>query len=496
MTKKAFDPSKFRKTLTKSITEMSAGFHDPTTWIDTGNYVLNHLISGDFYKGVPLGKVTMFAGEPGCLPGSAKVRIRSKLHPDIITSITVEKLRDLFHSKDKHNFEIATPDGYVPIVSWVDKGEMTMLKLTTPTYTTTCATTHLLEVGDNKWSPAINIKVGDLVKTESGMLPVIKINKAKPEQCYDFEVDHYNHRYWGDGFSSHNSGKSYICSANIVRDAQKQGVFVVLIDTENALDESWLTKLGVDTSDDMLLKLNMSMIDDVAKTVATFMSEYREMEPQDRPKVLFVIDSVGMLMSPTEVSQFQSGDLKGDMGRNAKALKGFIKNCVNMFGEHDIGLVITNHTYEDQSLFATDQKISGGSGIVFASSIVVQIQKHKLKEDEDGAKVKEDMGIKASCKVAKTRYAKPFDSVKINIPYETGMDRYSGMVEFFEKKNLLIKTGHKLTYIDLEGNEHKYYRKDWKPERLELIMKEFDEKKRVYTIPSYNNTDNEQEENL
>ena len=49
MTIKSFDPTKFRNSLTKSITGMSAGFHDPTDWISTGNYVLNYLISGDFH---------------------------------------------------------------------------------------------------------------------------------------------------------------------------------------------------------------------------------------------------------------------------------------------------------------------------------------------------------------------------------------------------------------------------------------------------------------
>ena len=65
MTVKSFDPSKFRKDLTKSIDNMSVGFSDPTVWISTGNYVLNYLISGDFNRGVPLGKVTVFAGESG-----------------------------------------------------------------------------------------------------------------------------------------------------------------------------------------------------------------------------------------------------------------------------------------------------------------------------------------------------------------------------------------------------------------------------------------------
>jgi hypothetical protein len=60
---KPFDVSKFRKEITKSIDGLSIGFNDPTDWISTGNYALNYLISGDFNRGIPLGKVTVFAGD-------------------------------------------------------------------------------------------------------------------------------------------------------------------------------------------------------------------------------------------------------------------------------------------------------------------------------------------------------------------------------------------------------------------------------------------------
>jgi hypothetical protein len=115
MANKAFDLSKFRKTLTKSIDGLGVGFNDPTDWISTGNYALNYLISSDFNKGVPLGKVTVLAGESG-------------------------------------------------------------------------------------------------------------------------------------------AGKSYICSGNLIKAAQEQGIYVVLVDSENALDEAWLHALGVDTSEEKLLK--------------------------------------------------------------------------------------------------------------------------------------------------------------------------------------------------------------------------------------------------
>ena len=221
---KPFDATKFRKSITKSIQGLGVGFNDPTDWISTGNYALNYLISGDFNKGIPLGKVTVLAGEP-------------------------------------------------------------------------------------------------------------------------------------------QAGKSYIASGNVIKEAQKQEIFVILIDTENALDEKWLKALGVDTDEKKLLKLNLSMIDDVAKTISDFMKLYREENKDNKenaPKVLIVVDSLGMLLTPTDVDQFERGEMKGDLGRKAKSLTALVRNCVNMFGSWNVGLVATNHTYASQDMFNPDDKISGG----------------------------------------------------------------------------------------------------------------------------------------
>lgn len=337
---KPFDISKFRKDITKAIDGLSIGFNDPTDWISTGNYALNYRISGDFNKGIPLGKVTVFAGESG-------------------------------------------------------------------------------------------------------------------------------------------SGKSYICSGNLVRHAQEQGIYVVLIDSENALDEAWLHALGVDTSEDKLLKLNMAMIDDVAKTISEFMKGYKAMTDEDKPKVLFVIDSLGMLLTPTDVNQFEAGDMKGDMGRKPKALTALVRNCVNMFGSNNVGLVATNHTYASQDMFDPDDKISGGQGFIYASSIVVAMRKLKLKEDEAGNKISEVRGIRSACKVMKTRYAKPFESVQIKIPYETGMNPYSGMLDMAESMGLVRKEGNSLVYDKLDGTVIKKFRKAWEANDegcLDTIMAEFEAK--------------------
>ena len=222
------------------------------------------------------------------------------------------------------------------------------------------------------------------------------------------------------------------------------------------------------------------MIDEVAKIISEFMkdykAEYADADEQDRPKVLFVLDSLGMMLTPTDVDQFNKGDMKGDMGRKPKALAALVRNCVNMFGDYNVGMVATNHTYASQDMFDPDDKISGGQGFIYASSIVVAMKKLKLKEDEAGNKISEVRGIRAACKVMKTRYAKPFEGVQVKIPYETGMDPYSGLVDFFEAKGILVKSGNKLAYTTTSGEIMSEFRKNWTGDKLDIVMKEWGNK--------------------
>jgi RecA/RadA recombinase len=168
-----------------------------------------------------------------------------------------------------------------------------------------------------------------------------------------------------------------------------------------------------------------------------------------------------MLLTPTDVNQFDAGEMKGDLGRKPKALTALVRNCVNMFGSYNVGLVCTNHTYASQDMFDPDDKISGGQGFIYASSIVVAMKKMKLKEDEDGNKVSDVNGIRAGCKVMKTRYAKPFEGVQVKIPYTTGMSPYSGLVDLIEKKEMLKREGNSLVFTTSEGEIIKKFRKAW-----------------------------------
>ncbi len=55
---------KFKKEVAKLDT-VSVGLPETTHWLSTGNFALNRALSGDFKKGVPLAKITLFAGPSG-----------------------------------------------------------------------------------------------------------------------------------------------------------------------------------------------------------------------------------------------------------------------------------------------------------------------------------------------------------------------------------------------------------------------------------------------
>ena len=48
---------------TGSVSFAESKYVEPNEWIDTGSYDLNRIMSGDLYKGVPAGRITIFAGE-------------------------------------------------------------------------------------------------------------------------------------------------------------------------------------------------------------------------------------------------------------------------------------------------------------------------------------------------------------------------------------------------------------------------------------------------
>jgi recombination protein RecA len=235
------------------------------------------------------------------------------------------------------------------------------------------------------------------------------------------------------------AGKSFICT-NIMREAQSADAFVLTIDTENALDDTFVGAVGVDVKNNYLYTSAVT-ISQVSRLVSEFIKEYKSSYGTDRdaPRVLIAIDSLDMLLTDTELEHYAKGDTKGDQGQRAKQLKAMLRTFVQDIKNLNISIIVTSQVYQ-----ATAQQLLAGEGIWvvngavrFALSQLILCTKLKLKDD----KTKAISGIRMKCEAFKTRFAAPYQSVTIEVPYETGMDKYNGLFDILKKSGVLEQRG-------------------------------------------------------
>ena len=233
------------------------------------------------------------------------------------------------------------------------------------------------------------------------------------------------------------SGKSFLL-ANIIIQAQKEGAYILILDSENAFDDDWAAAIGIDVDSDNYNSIQVCTIAQVVKIVSSFTKGYREEYPDGNgPKVLIAIDSCDMLMTETEFSKYEKGNTNADQGQHPKQIKSMLKTFVNDIKALNVSMLVTKQVYP-----ATQEQILKGEGvwvvndsIRYSLSQILLITRLKLKDD------KEVSGIRMKVEAFKTRFTKPFQKVTIEVPYDTGMDPYSGLLDTALGLGIVVRSG-------------------------------------------------------
>lgn len=266
------------------------------------------------------------------------------------------------------------------------------------------------------------------------------------------------------------SGKSFI-AANLVAAAQRDGASILIVDSENALDNDFMRKIGVDVDRDDYLYASVTTIPQVTRVVSSFLKGYTESvgESLDAPQVLIVIDSLNMLITETEYDHFDKGVTKGDQGQKNKQLKAMLTTFVQAIKHLNVAIVCTSQVYKNQDVLNGDGLWIVSEAVKYAASQIVLIQKRKLKDDSKGAKAGDIAGVRMICEGYKTRFTKPYQKVEVEVPYETGMDPLSGLLEVAKTAGVIVQKGSRYS---LEGSDDTWYSKDldkYLPQILEKL---------------------------
>lgn len=233
------------------------------------------------------------------------------------------------------------------------------------------------------------------------------------------------------------AGKSFL-TGNIIKAAQDMGCGVLVIDSENALDEPFLEGIGANPQDPNFVYRGVSTIQQGTAMVSSFLKSYRK-SGETHP-FLIVVDSLDAMITESAMAAYDDGIVKGDQGQQAKQLKTMLSPFMHEIKDLNVAILCTKQVYKTQDPIeaknpVTEWKLT--EAIKYPFSQIILVTRLMLKDDA----TKKYEGIRLKVFGLKTRFTKPFQQAMIEVPYDKGMDPYAGLLEVAESLGVITRAG-------------------------------------------------------
>jgi RecA/RadA recombinase len=208
---------------------------------------------------------------------------------------------------------------------------------------------------------------------------------------------------------------------------------VIYFESESAITKKMMKERNIDTARIGLVPV--TTVQEFRTQSIKIVDEYMKVKKSDRPPLMFVLDSLGMLSTSKEVQDATDGKETRDMTR-AQVIKSIFRILSLKLGTAGIPLIVTNHTYDVVGSYVPMKEMGGGSGLKYAASTIIFLSKSKEK---DGTEV---VGNIVKCKAFKSRFTKENSLVETRLFYDhRGLDKYYGLLELGEKYGVFNKSG-------------------------------------------------------
>ena len=247
----------------------------------------------------------------------------------------------------------------------------------------------------------------------------------------------------------------------ILANAQKEGLIPVIFDTENAVDPEGAERLGLDIS--KVKYVPCVTIEQTRNALFKFLTSVKEKGLEG--KFIIAIDSLGNLQSELEHSRMGKDSHSSDMGTKARAMKSLMQTCTNLGATTQTTILCTNHVYDDPTAMfpSIEKNMPGGKSIIYLPSVTIQLARKPMKSDggktmdaETAVGQKNYAGILIRALTRKNRFIKQYLQGEMFLSFQTGLDRYYGLLDLAVGVGAVIQTGS--TYTLPDGKKIGYYK--------------------------------------
>ena len=214
----------------------------------------------------------------------------------------------------------------------------------------------------------------------------------------------------------------------------------VYFESESAVTSDMIKNRGIDAS--RVAVVGVTTVEEFRNQCVKVVDEYLKMSLEERKEkpILLVLDSLGMLSTSKEMADTAEGKDTADMTR-ARVIKSVFRVLTLKLGKAGVPLLLTNHTYNSLSAYAP-KVASGGTGIQYAASTIVFLSKRKEKDGD------EVVGNVIHAKINKGRQTKENSQVDLLLRYDSGLNKYYGLLDLAEKHGIFKKVSTRYELAD------------------------------------------------
>ena len=246
----------------------------------------------------------------------------------------------------------------------------------------------------------------------------------------------------------------------------------IVFESEGSITKDILKDRGVDTN--RVVVVPVETIQQFKTQAIKIVDKFLQTEEKDRQPLLLVLDSLGMLSTTKEMTDSESGKEVKDMTRTAE-IKAAFRVLTLKLSKAKIPMIVTNHVYQGMGMFAS-KEMGGGGGLKYAANNIIFLFKSKDKDD-DGTVT----GVKIRCKNIKSRLTRENVETKVLLSYDTGLDRYHGLLDLAIEHGIFKKVSTKIQLPDgtsvfekhINASPEKYFTPDVLKEIDKAAAKEY-----------------------
>lgn len=224
------------------------------------------------------------------------------------------------------------------------------------------------------------------------------------------------------GPSKHFKTGFALIMAQAYLEKHKDAVLVYLDSEFGAAGTSYFIANNIDPS--RVLHIPITNMEILKHEVAMQMKEIKRGD-----HVVFLLDSIGNLASIKELDDAAEGKSTADFTK-AKVIRSFFRMFTAEFTVKNIPFITIAHSYTEIGMFPKE-KLSGGGGLMYASDNVWIITRAQEKDKEGGIS-----GYKFTINAEKSRYVKEKSKFPIEVSFDGGVSKYSGLLD------LALQFGH------------------------------------------------------